>query len=102
LVSYQPPHTLGRRLLERGPTVRFHGRRWNKWADVVYLPGFSGHADHHELLAALRPLAPRSPRIRLVHGEPEPAEALAACLRLDGFGDVAIPHRGETLNVTPA
>src|SRR5262249_43558660 len=39
LVSYQAPHTLGRRLLERGPKVRFHGRDWNKWADVVELSG---------------------------------------------------------------
>src|SRR5262249_48596133 len=44
LVNYQAPHTPGRQLLERGPTVRLHGRKWNKWADVVYLAGFSGHA----------------------------------------------------------
>src|SRR5262249_38615232 len=30
LVSYQAPHSLGAKLLERRPTVRFHGRKWNK------------------------------------------------------------------------
>jgi metallo-beta-lactamase family protein len=99
LVNYQAPHTPGRRLLERGPTVRFHGRKWNKWAEVVYLAGFSGHADHDDLLALVGPLAGRIPRLRLVHGEPDQAEALAADLRDRGFSDVAIPHRGETVSV---
>src|SRR5262249_30659924 len=101
LVSYQAPHTLGRRLLERGPVVRFRGRRWNKWADVVELPGFSGHADHDDFLALLRPLAGRGPRVRLVHGEEAQAEALAQALRTEGFVDVAIPARGEVTHLLP-
>jgi metallo-beta-lactamase family protein len=96
LVNYQAPHTLGRRLLERGPTVRFHGRVWNKWADVVYLPGFSAHADRADLLAFLDPLSTSRPKVRLVHGEPEQAQALAAALAERGFPDVAIPVRGES------
>lgn len=99
LVNYQAPHTPGRQLLERGPTVRFHGKKWNKWADVVYLPGFSGHADHHDLLAYLAPLAGRACRVRLVHGEAEHAEELAQSLREQGYPDVAIPHRGDTARV---
>ena len=50
LVSYQAPHSVGARLLEKRPTVRFHGRTWNKWAEVVELNGFSGHADHDDFL----------------------------------------------------
>ena len=49
LVSYQAPGSLGRKLLERGPAVHFRGRRWNKWADIVDVNGFSGHADQQEL-----------------------------------------------------
>ena len=94
LVSYQAPHTPGRQLLERGPTVRFHGRKWNKWADVIYLAGFSGHADRADLLAMLAPPA-RPPRVRLVHGEPAEALALADGLRRQGYLDVEIPERGE-------
>lgn len=96
LVNYQAPHTPGRRLLERGPTVRFHGRVWNKWADIVYLPGFSGHADHDDLLACLGPLAGQVAKVRLVHGEVEAAERLANVLRGLGFADVAVPGRGKT------
>lgn len=97
LVNYQAPHTLGRRLLERGPFVRFHGQRWNKWADVVYLAGFSGHADHDDLMAALGPLVDQDPRVRLVHGEPKEAGALAAALHHQGFTDVAVPAREDTV-----
>jgi metallo-beta-lactamase family protein len=96
LVNYQAPHTPGRQLLERGPTVRWHGRRWNKWAEVVYLPGFSGHADQADLLDYLQPLAGQVPKVRLVHGELEQAYLLAHALREIGFPDVAVPGRGES------
>jgi metallo-beta-lactamase family protein len=95
LVCYQAPNSLGRRLLEPRPTVRFHGRDWNLWADVIDLNGFSGHADRNDFLDFLGPLAGRTKHVRLVHGEPEQAEALAEALRQRGFGDVAVPEPGE-------
>jgi metallo-beta-lactamase family protein len=97
LVSYQSPMSLGRRLLEKGPTVFFDGRRWNKWAEVVDLTGFSGHADHDELLELLAPAAGRTAAVRLVHGEVSNAERLARDLRGAGFADVAVPLRGESV-----
>src|SRR6185312_2688701 len=35
LVSYQAPHSLGAQLLQLRTTIRFHGRNWNKWAEVI-------------------------------------------------------------------
>ncbi len=99
LVSYQAPQSLGNKLLERGPTVRFLGKVWNKWADVVDLNGFSGHADHDDFLSLLGPSAGRTRKVRLVHGEPEAAARLAEALRQRGFGEVAIPGRGETVSL---
>jgi metallo-beta-lactamase family protein len=96
LVSYQPRDTLGWRLLERQPTVRIRGRELNKWADVVILKGFSSHADHPGILQCLAPLAGQPAKLRLIHGEPEPAEALLNDLRQHGFTDVAIPNLGQT------
>jgi metallo-beta-lactamase family protein len=98
LVSYQAPQSLGRRLRERGPTVTFQGKTWNKWAEVVDLTGFSGHADHNDLLAQLGPLAGRA-TVRLVHGDLEHASLLAHDLRKNGFKDVAIPARGESVTL---
>jgi metallo-beta-lactamase family protein len=97
LVSYQAPDSIGARLLERKPTVRFLGREWNKWIEVVALKGFSGHADQHELLAHLRPLAGRARKVRLVHGEIAASQALAGALRGAGFGDVDLAERGEPM-----
>jgi metallo-beta-lactamase family protein len=98
LVSYQAPQSLGHRLRERGPTVTIHGKTWNKWAEVIDLSGFSGHADHNDLVGQLRPLAGRT-KVRLVHGNLEHATALAKDLRKQGFEDVGIPARGEGAEV---
>jgi metallo-beta-lactamase family protein len=99
LVSYQAPGSLGRKLLERGPVVHFRGRRWHKWAEIVDLNGFSGHADQEDLMNFFRPLIADRPRVRLVHGELEQAEALAQCLRAEGIEDVLIPRREESVRV---
>jgi metallo-beta-lactamase family protein len=99
LVSYQAPGSLGARLLEKKPTVRFLGRNWNKWLEVVELNGFSGHADRDDFEALLGPAAETTQRVRLVHGEPEQAEALAETLRARGFADVAVPDRQEMVRV---
>jgi metallo-beta-lactamase family protein len=100
LVSYQAPQSLGHRLRERGPTVTFQGRKWNKWAEIVDLNGFSGHADHNDLLLQLGPLAGRA-TVRLVHADPLHATLLANDLKRRGFDDVAIPARGESVQLKP-
>lgn len=99
LVSWQAPGSLGRKLLEKGPTVSFRGRRWNKWADIVDVGGFSAHADHEEILGFLRPKDPARTRLRLVHGDLAGGTALAESLEVEGFADVRIPERGEQIRV---
>jgi metallo-beta-lactamase family protein len=98
LVSYQAKETLGWRLLEHKPTVRFLGREWNKWANVVSLKGFSSHADHQDIVNSLAPLAGKVAKLRFVHGEVEASAKLAKEMRTLGFADVAIPQQGDTLN----
>jgi metallo-beta-lactamase family protein len=97
LVSYQAPQTPGAQLLELRPTVRFHGRTWNKWAEVVQVNGFSGHADHADFLALLAPAAAATGRVCLVHGELTQATALAMALREEGFAEVLIPERLQSV-----
>ena len=95
LVSFQAAGTTGRRLLEPKPMVRFQGRDWNKWIEVVNLDGFSGHADRDDFASYLGPMAGKVGKVRLIHGEREQAEALAATLRNLGFADVAVPAPGD-------
>ena len=99
LVSFQAPGTTGRRLMENKPTVKFLGREWNKWIEVVHLEGFSGHADRTDFLAYLTPLAGRVGKVRLIHGEREQALALADTLRDIGFTDVAVPEPGDRVAI---
>ncbi|MCC6419579.1 MAG: MBL fold metallo-hydrolase, partial [Gemmataceae bacterium] len=96
---YQAEGTLGRRLVERRPEVRICGRTVALKAEVVVLNGLSSHADHGGLLAALTPLAGTAQRVRLVHGEPDRAGALAAGLTAAGFANVGIPDVGESVAV---
>src|SRR6202008_1278916 len=83
IAGYQAPNTLGRRLVERRPEVRILGRALALKAEVVVLSGLSSHAAHGGLLRSLSPLARTARHLRLVHGEPEPAAALAEALRAD-------------------
>jgi metallo-beta-lactamase family protein len=99
IAGFQAQHTLGRRLVERQPEVRVLGRPVPVKAEVVVLNGLSSHADHGDFLRMLGPLAAGTAKVRLVHGEPERAEALAAGLRSVGFADVGIPDRGESVLV---
>ena len=95
LVSFQAQGTVGRKLLDPKPTVRFQGRDWNKWIEVHHLDGFSGHADKDDFLAYLTPMVGKVGKVRLIHGEREQAEALAETLRDLGFDDVAVPAPGD-------
>lgn len=99
IVGFQAAGTLGRRLVERQPEVRILGRLFKVKAEVVVLNGLSSHADHPDMLRELRPLVGTTERVRLVHGEPDRAERLAAGLREIGFTDVAAPERGESVLV---
>jgi metallo-beta-lactamase family protein len=99
IAGYQAADTLGRRLVERRPEVRILGRTLALKAEVVVLNGLSSHADHDGLLASLAPLAETAHQVRLVHGEPERAAALAEGLQAAGFADVAVPERGESVSV---
>jgi metallo-beta-lactamase family protein len=99
IIGFQAPDTLGRRLVEKRPEVRIHNRIYQRKAEVAVMNGFSSHADHNELLAALGPLAGKVKRVCLVHGEVGPAEALAVALRERGFAEVNVPDRGEAVSV---
>jgi metallo-beta-lactamase family protein len=99
IVGYQASHTLGRRLVEKRETVRILGRELKVRAEVVVLNGLSSHADHNDLLRELGPHATTAKRVRLVHGEPERGEALAAALRGLGFADVELASPGDSVAV---
>jgi metallo-beta-lactamase family protein len=99
IAGFQAPNTLGRRLVEKQPEVRILNQVLRPKAEVVTMNGFSSHADHNELMAALLPLAKKARQVCLVHGDLGPAEALAKDMTGNGFAQVAIPERGQTINL---
>jgi metallo-beta-lactamase family protein len=97
IVGFQAEHTLGRRIVERRPTLSIFGEEVTLRARVEVLDGYSAHADRRELAAWLgkvRAGAVQPPRVWLVHGEPPSQEALAAALRSAGY-EVQIPAAGD-------
>jgi metallo-beta-lactamase family protein len=101
IVGYQAEHTLGRRLVEQRARVRIFGVERERRAEVAVLNGFSAHADQNDLLdfaEAVRQAGPlRS--VALVHGEPQPRNALKALLEERAFPDVLTPARGDRLDL---
>jgi metallo-beta-lactamase family protein len=88
VVGFMAEHTLGRRIVERRPTLKIFGEEIPLRARVEILNGYSAHGDRTELagwLGAVRQGSRQAPRVWLVHGEPPAQEALAERLRGDGY-----------------
>jgi metallo-beta-lactamase family protein len=77
LVGFQAAGTRGRALKEGARYLRIHGQDVPVRAEIVDVPGLSGHADQQELLRWLRGLKVAPTRTFVVHGEPEAARELA-------------------------
>jgi metallo-beta-lactamase family protein len=99
IVGWQAPETLGRKLVDGEKIVNIFGEKYHVNAQVEVLNGFSGHADHEELLSWVAPMSRMPRRTFLVHGEMEAASALASSLR-QRFGlQVDIPAFKQSFEV---
>lgn len=96
LVSYMAQHTLGRRIKDGVSPVRIYGDEYEVKAEVESIDGYSAHADRQGLLRWARGFdAKRLQHLFLVHGEEEPANALAEKLRGRGRAEITVPERGQ-------
>lgn len=96
VVGFMAEHTLGRRIVERQPTLKVFGEEVPLRAQVEILNGYSAHADRTELqhwLDAVRSTSPALKDVFLVHGEAKAQDALAAQLRARGYA-VECPEPG--------
>lgn len=95
-VGFMAENTLGRRIIEKRPTVRIFGEEHPLNAEVVETNGFSAHADKTELISYFNNLNKDQLRqVFIVHGEPDGTEALAAAMKETGFSNVEIPVREQ-------
>jgi metallo-beta-lactamase family protein len=97
VVGFMAEHTLGRRIVEKRPTLRIFGADVPLAAHVEILNGYSAHADRRELtewLDAVKSTSPALSKVWLVHGEPKAQTALQASLSAKGYA-VTVPAAGD-------
>ncbi|MDD4857980.1 MAG: MBL fold metallo-hydrolase [Candidatus Krumholzibacteria bacterium] len=98
IVGFVAKNTLGRRIVERAPTVRIFGEEQPLRAEVVIINAFSAHADRNELLDYVMPLKGRVKAIFIVHGDEDQSESLTALLKEQGFA-VHMPFPEEEIEL---
>ena len=94
-VGYQVPGTLGFSLLNGVKKVKLFGEEIDVKADIVNLPGISGHADMDHLTKWIGNFKMAPKKVFIVHGEEMTAEFFAEHVKAEvGFSAVA-PYTGD-------
>jgi metallo-beta-lactamase family protein len=100
VVGYMAENTLGRRLVERRPSVKIFGDEHSLKAEVVIMNGFSAHADKNELMEYFNALnRTRLQKVFIVHGEQDQSESLAKTMQESGFENAIVPELGEKIEI---
>jgi len=99
IVSWQAPHTLGRRLAEQKKEIKIFGKTYRRRAKVVTINGFSAHAGQDELLNYAAATQDTLKKVFLVHGEARGAEPLMERLKEQGIQDVYYPEIGASFEL---
>ncbi|MEW6026225.1 MAG: MBL fold metallo-hydrolase [Planctomycetota bacterium] len=97
VIGYMAENTLGKKIVERQPTVKIFGEEYRLRAEVVKLNSFSAHADKDELLEFIRQCAPKK-RIFIVHGDLDQAEPFLAELKQLGL-PAYLPSKNEEVTL---
>jgi len=96
IIGFMAEHTLGRRIVEKIPSIKIFGEEHSLKAQVAIMNGFSAHADKNELLAFVDGLnKERLRHVFIVHGEPDQSEAFADVVRDRGIARVTVPRLKE-------
>jgi metallo-beta-lactamase family protein len=99
IVSWQEPHTLGRRLAERQPEVKIFGEAFKVRAEVVTIGGLSAHAGQTFLLDYAKATQASLKALYLVHGEEKSANPFMSLLRENGFDQVSYPDYRDSVEI---
>lgn len=99
IVSWQAPHTLGRRLADRAERVRIFGEEYVRRAGVATIGGLSGHAGQDMLVEYAKSANGALKQIFLVHGEERAAKPLRERLAHAGMRQVVYPERGQSFEL---
>jgi metallo-beta-lactamase family protein len=99
IVSWQAPYTLGRRLVDQEKRVRIFGDEYEVKAEVAVIGGLSAHAGQDFLTEYALRVKGRAKQVFLIHGEPDPAQALSQKLMEAGMQKPAYPARAMSMEI---
>jgi metallo-beta-lactamase family protein len=95
--GFQARGTLGRKIIDGAQTIKLWGETIRVAARIHTVGGLSAHAGQSGLLQWYQSFE-RRPAVALVHGEPEPMEALARRLH-SLHATVLLPAAGERIDL---
>lgn len=98
-VGYQVPGTLGHALLNGAKEVRLFGESIQVYAEILNLPGISGHADQNKLTEWAAALKNPPKKVFVVHGEDTVCDGFAAHLHETLGYDAVAPYSGDTYDL---
>ncbi len=97
-VGYQAENTLGRSLCEGARSVRLFGEEIAVRAEIIILPGVSGHADVNGLDKWINNINGLK-KVFVIHGDSAVAEQFTHHLREDSGLDAYCPYSGASLDL---
>ncbi|MCC8028924.1 MAG: MBL fold metallo-hydrolase [Lachnospiraceae bacterium] len=98
-VGYQVPGTLGHSLLNGAAEVKLFGETIRVCAQILNLPGISGHADRDHLTAWVQGMEQMPKRIFVVHGEDAVTDEFAAHLTGVTGAAATAPYSGDVYDL---
>ncbi|MCM1528364.1 MAG: MBL fold metallo-hydrolase [Alistipes sp.] len=97
-VGYQAHNTLGRSLVEGAKRVKLFGETVNVSAQILQLPGVSGHADVNGLMAWAKAVKGVK-KYFIVHGDAPSADSFTQKLRQELYADAYAPYSGAEFDL---
>jgi len=98
-VGYQAAGTRGRQLVDGARDVRIHGQSISVNARIGKIDSMSAHADRGEIMRWLGTFPAKPGRVCLVHGEPEPMDALKTVIQQRLGWTAETPHHLQRLSL---
>ncbi len=98
IVGFQAQGTLGKRLVDKSPSVKILGEEQDVRAEIKVLNGFSAHADRSDLLNFVGNMKEGAGKIILVHGEETQSQSLGEAFKGKGR-EVLVPDPGQKLEL---
>jgi len=99
IVSWQAPHTLGRRLADREKQIKIFGEPYTVRAEIATIGGLSGHAGQDLLVDYATGVKKTVQKVFLVHGEEKPAIALTQKLMERNMREVYYPELHSSVEI---